>query len=556
MMTRSRVKNAIEDTTAEEPREKKKTTIRMPSIRITLPRSLTRRRVPPENNSSDDHRQTSDDGEEESNEDTEEEDDDEEDKEQEYLDFVPSSVLKNPASKEQVLRVIRDIEKDSPSIEKLLAIPMRRKHKAEILDWIMIYENSMPFTEERKVLRRQIQKMTRLHKKEYPKYLAHKDELKKIEKKYRDYNENYDIQYRILTLQSSQANKEAIYRKYLELLEKMDEIDEEYYKLKAWIKMALDLPHDRIKEFPVRQNGLSEYLIHARRIFDEELYGMDKVKEQLLIFIHNKLRNPSVTGSCLGLVGEPGVGKTSIARCLAKVLDFPFEQITFGGVNSAEFLRGFDYTYVGSKPGEIVRCLSRMGYKNGILFFDEYEKISQNKDILACLLHLTDFTQNNSFRDNYLSDVMIDLSAVWFIYSMNQMPEDEALRDRIYYIRVDGYKPEEKVRILKDYLLPKHLKNFHLEPGSVTMDDEIARHVVNSVSKTEKGIRSIERAIKDILGKTGFLATNQKNIPCSFALPDRYYPYEFPIALDKTSVDVFLKNFHMTSQGPPESMYL
>ncbi|NDE14016.1 AAA family ATPase [bacterium] len=555
MMTRSRVKDTqeITATTNEEP--KKKTTIRMPSIRITLPRSLTRKRVPQDRDSSEEHQQTSDDGEEDlSGEDTDE--DEEDDKEQEYLDFVPSAVLKDPASKEQILRVIRDIEKESPSIEKLLATPMRRKHKAEILDWIMIYENSMPFTEERKVLRRQIQKLTRLHKKEYPKYLAHKTDLKKIEKKYRDYNENYDIQYRILTLQSSQANKEAIYRKYLELLEKMDEIDEEYYKLKAWIKMALDLPHDRIKQFPVRENGLSEYLVHARRIFDEELYGMDKVKEQLLIFIHNKLRNPSVTGSCLGLVGEPGVGKTSIARCLAKVLDFPFEQITFGGVNSAEFLRGFDYTYVGSKPGEIVRCLSRMGYKNGILFFDEYEKISQNKDILACLLHLTDFTQNNSFRDNYLSDVMIDLSSIWFIYSMNSMPEDEALRDRIYYIRVDGYKPEEKVRILKDYLLPKHLQNFHLAAGSIVMDDEIARHVVNAVSKSEKGIRSIERAIKDILGKASFLVTNQKSIPCSFALPDRYYPYEFPIVLDKTSVDVFLKNFHMTSTAPPESMYL
>ena len=102
--------------------------------------------------------------------------------------------------------------------------------------------------------------------------------------------------------------------------------------------------------------------------------------------------------------------KTAIAKTLSKCLDFPFEQISFGGVSDPEFLTGHDYTYIGSRPGEIVRCLSRMGYKNGIIFLDEFEKTSGKKGISSTLLHLTDFTQNHEFRDNYLADITIDLS--------------------------------------------------------------------------------------------------------------------------------------------------
>jgi ATP-dependent Lon protease len=280
----------------------------------------------------------------------------------------------------------------------------------------------------------------------------------------------------------------------------------------------------------------------VKQIFDEELYGMEKVKEQLLLFIHGKLVNPDIKGCCLGLVGEPGVGKTSIARCLAKVMDFPFEQITFGGVNSADFIRGFDYTYVGSRPGEIVRCLNRMQYKNGILFFDEYEKISQNKDITACLLHITDFTQNNTFRDNYLHDLTIDLSSLWFIYSMNTLPQDEALKDRIFVIKVDGYKEEERIRIMCDYLLPKHLKNLNLEKTDIQIADEMAKYFIRKICPNEKGIRTMEKHLKDLLSKISFLVTNQEILKCSFSLPTKYYPLHFPVKITQDMMDILLKD--------------
>ena len=467
--------------------------------------------------------------------------DDESNVEEEYLDWVPKKVKKNPRQLHKVKGLIMDIEEKTVSVEKLLSCKIRKKYKSEIFEWIMIYENSMPLSEERKALRKQIYDMFEMYKKEYSDYKLHKKEIKEFEKRSKDFNEMHDIQYKILRLDTKEENKEAIYRKYLELMDKSEDENEEFFKLKSWIQMALQLPFDKIKEFP-SFCSISKYLTQVKQILDQELYGMEKVKEQLLLFIHGKLVNPDIKGCCLGLVGPPGVGKTSIARCLARVMDFPFEQITFGGVNSAEFIRGFDYTYVGSRPGEIVRCLSRMKYKNGILFFDEYEKISQNKDITACLLHITDFTQNNTFRDNYLHDLTIDLSSLWFVYSMNALPEDEALKDRIFVINVDGYKEEEKVRILCDYLLPKHLRNLNLQETDIIIDDEMAKYFIRKVSPQDKGIRTMEKYLKDILSKTSFLVTNQDTLKCSFSLPKKYYPLQFPVTLNENMLDIFLKD--------------
>ena len=134
------------------------------------------------------------------------------------------------------------------------------------------------------------------------------------------------------------------------------------------------------------------------------------------------------------MIGPPGTGKTTIARLLSTVLETPFAQMSFGGVRNADFLKGHDFCYIGSRPGEIVRCLSSMQYKNGILFMDEFEKIADNKAITSCLLHIIDPQQNHEFRDSYLREVTIDLSYLWFIYSMNREPSDSALNDRLYKI--------------------------------------------------------------------------------------------------------------------------
>lgn len=365
------------------------------------------------------------------------------------------------------------------------------------------------------------------------------------------------IEHRILSLETSHENRLAVYNRYRQL-EKLGHDDSERSKLLTWLNWATKLPHDKIKNLEHLYKKIPETLKQVAKKLDEELYGMYEVKEQILTFINTRLVNPHVRGCSLGLIGPPGVGKTTIARLLASVMDTPFSQMSFGGVRDADFLKGHDFCYIGSRPGEIVRCISAMKYKNGILFMDEFEKIADNKAITSCLLHIVDPQQNHEFRDSYLRELKIDLSHLWFIYSMNGEPTDSALNDRLYKIEVPGYSKKEKMEIVTKYSLKKIIKNSGLEENSVILSEKIANYFVEKISPHKSGMRELEQSLSVLVNKISFLVNNKDNIDdfpfkISFKMKEKL---EFPVTVTEDIVDTIFKVRDTTTKDVLSHMYL
>tara|TARA_Y100000591_G_scaffold326804_1_gene350142 strand:- start:1044 stop:2753 length:1710 start_codon:yes stop_codon:yes gene_type:complete len=431
------------------------------------------------------------------------------------------------------------------------------KNKLVLIELYQMFSTLLPFSEDWFSLRNKLNNMTKDFISEFKesKNLDQdkiNNEVDKLESN--NITNTIATKQKILNLNATKENKSAIYKRFKEI--RPGSCSEENNKLRKWVDAALSLPHNNVKKI----KRIKTFLKDVARKLDEELYGMNKVKEQILIFLNNRLTNSNMKGCCLGLKGPPGVGKTTIARILAKVMDWPFEQISFGGVTNAEFLKGHDFTYVGSRPGEIVRCLTRMGYKNGILFFDEFEKVADNKQILASLLHITDFQQNHEFVDSYLADLKIDLSNLWFIYSMNSLPEDTALRDRLFVIELDGYDIDEKINIMQKFVIPKILIGMGLKVGNINISEDICKYIISKYDSGNKGIRNIENIIKELFSKINFLVKNSKNIDCFKCLTFSCEGIKkYPIEVSVEVVDSLLKkdNGIISVNGkPPFGMYL
>jgi len=501
-----------------------------------------------------------DNDEEEDDEEEEEEEDEDDEEEEEYI--LPLSIRQDEKLKSKALQVMEDIKDKIPKLADILATPMRKKHRRELFELYYIYQESLPFSEERLGLKEVLHQLMKEYSKQYKMFKKHKKEVLEFEKMYEERRGNETIPFDIIQLNTSLENKEIIFHKYSEMKDKESQ-DEEYYKLKAWIQWSLQLPFDKIQQFSFSSSVMNEtgeitqFLQKVRIALDEELYGMQTVKDQLILFLHHKIMYPQMRGSCLGLIGDCGVGKTTIARTLAKVMTFPFEQISFGGITQAEFLRGFDYTFVGSQPGEIVKCLCRMKCKNGILFLDEYEKISEKPEIVSLLLHITDFSQNTEFKDAYLSDIKIDLSHLWFIYSMNNLPQDRALTDRIFTIQVPSYSLKEKLGILIDYLLPKLLKNYQLSKESILLSQEVGRYFIEKIENESIGIggrmggvRPIEQALRSVLYKIDFSIQHKNNISMQFTKSLlQTSSLAYPFTISKEVVDILLKDWKKESSS-------
>ena len=454
---------------------------------------------------------------------------------------------KNPEAYNNLLSVKKEIYRTEPNVETMLVTPMHLEDRAKLCQYYEIYKMQIPNTNEWLESRDRYNRMFKEYKTGYEqsKKYSKKDiaRMKQEEEKFSGFDAKLALKYKILNLETCKDNKEVIYRRYEEFLAMENSFDDEVGKLKNWLTWATDFPHDRVKE--TGGKNITEFIKQAKIRLDKELYGMEKVKEQILLFLSAKLRNPSMIHANLGLVGPPGTGKTCIARLISEIMDCGFSQISFGGVDKADFLKGHEYTYVGAQPGEIVKCIKRMGHKNGIIFLDELDKITDNPEIRSALLHIIDPSQNSDYHDNFLGgEIRIDLSKIWYIGSMNSCPTDEALLDRWWIINVDGYDRNDKISIIQNYLLPRALKNCGFDSNSATFQTNAASYLISKVCLfRDKGVRTIEKTIKDLVNKINFIITHQNDqgslpFKTSFQLKSKLF---FPIVIDSALLDILLE---------------
>ena len=241
---------------------------------------------------------------------------------------------------------------------------------------------------------------------------------------------------------------------------------------------------------------------HARRVLDEDHYGLEEVKDRILDYIGVLALVGRMEGPILCLVGPPGVGKTSLGRSIARALGRKFVRMSLGGVRDEAEIRGHRRTYIGSMPGRVIQAMRRAEVVNPVILLDEIDKLGQDYrgDPSAALLEVLDLEQNRAFSDHFL-EVDYDLSQVLFLTTANYLPQvPEPLRDRMEIIRLSGYLDQEKLAIARQFLVPRQLRQNGLAPESVALDADVIPAIVQGYTR-EAGVRELERRIARIARK-------------------------------------------------------
>jgi ATP-dependent Lon protease len=281
-------------------------------------------------------------------------------------------------------------------------------------------------------------------------------------------------------------------RKELRRLQRMPEAAAEYGMVRSYLDWLIELPWGLPEDKPID-------LQEARRILDQDHFGLEKIKRRIIEFLAVRKLAPNGKAPILCFVGPPGVGKTSLGQSIARAMDRKFVRVSLGGVHDEAEIRGHRRTYIGALPGNIIQAIRKAGARNCVMMLDEIDKLGAGiqGDPGSALLEVLDPEQNNTFRDNYLA-VPFDLSRVVFITTANMLDTIPGpLRDRMEIISLTGYTAEEKLQIARRYLVHRQMEANGLRPGQVEIADDALRAIIQSYTR-EAGVRSLEREI----GKT------------------------------------------------------
>lgn len=376
--------------------------------------------------------------------------------------------------------------------QKILEMSDPSLRLEEILN-VMVGE--IEILEVEKKIRGRVKKQMEKSQKEYylneqmqaiQKELGEKDdyaaELKELEEKIKDKKYPKEAREKVL--------------KEIKKLKMMSPMSAEAAVVRNYIDWVISLPW---LDYSVEKPDLEV----AEKILDDDHWGLEKVKERILEHLAVQSLTDKLQGPILCLVGPPGVGKTSLARSIAKALHRDFSRLSLGGVRDEAEIRGHRKTYVGAMPGKIIQALRKVEKGNPLLLLDEIDKMSNDfrGDPSAALLEVLDPEQNKTFQDHYL-ELDYDLSNVMFITTANSLhPIPRPLLDRMEVISLEGYIESEKYHIATNYLIPKQISLHGLEKKGVSFNEAAVYEIIRSYTK-EAGVRNLERKIATICRKT------------------------------------------------------
>ena len=344
-----------------------------------------------------------------------------------------------------------------------------------------------------KEIQSQVSKNIEENQKEY--YL--REQLKVIRSELGEDSEEDDIEMytnKIYELNLSEDNQNKLLSE-VRRLEKMPSGSQEAVVIRAYLDNCLSLPWNKSTED-------TSNIEKARKVLDNDHYGLKKVKERILEILSVKALNPDIKGQIICLAGPPGVGKTSIGKSIAHALGRQYVRVSLGGVKDESDIRGHRKTYVGAMPGRIINALRQAGTNNPVMLLDEIDKMSNDfrGDPSSAMLEVLDSEQNKEFRDHYI-EMPFDLSNVLFITTANNLNTIQGpLLDRMEVIELSSYTREEKFNIAKRHLIPKQLKANGMKASQMKITDNCIYALVDSYTK-EAGVRKLERCIASLCRK-------------------------------------------------------
>lgn len=286
---------------------------------------------------------------------------------------------------------------------------------------------------------------------------------------------------------------QGIFEKELSKLKRLNPSSPDYSVQSNYLREMLDLPWKHYSEDNLDLN-------HAKKVLDEDHFGLEKVKERILEYLAVLKLKSDMKSPILCLYGPPGVGKTSLGKSVAKAINREFARMSLGGLHDESEIRGHRKTYIGAMPGRILQNIKKAGTSNPVFILDEIDKVGNDfrGDPQSALLEVLDPEQNTNFHDNFL-DIDYDLSKVMFIATANDLSTIAGpLRDRMEIIEVSGYLMEEKREIAKRHLIPKQLDNHGITAANIMIPDAIIDTIIEKYTR-ESGVRSLDMTIAKVM---------------------------------------------------------